>query len=195
LSATISGTDIESDEALYNRIIAKVQHPATSGNIYHYEQWALEVNGIGGAKTQDTWNGNGTVRVIVIDSNKQVASSTLVNNVAAHIEENRPVGAIVTTISATAKTINIVVDVQKNSAFTNQQVTDSVTQQISAYIKSLPFKQDTTAQVSYARIGDAIFDSDVVSDYSNLMVNNGVANVSVADTEIAILGTVTVNVT
>ena len=48
-SAT-GGTDQESDAALYERIRDFRSRQATSGNAYHYEQWAMEVAGVGGAK-------------------------------------------------------------------------------------------------------------------------------------------------
>ena len=44
------GADEETDEALRERLYTKIRLPATSGNVYHYQQWALEVSGTGAAK-------------------------------------------------------------------------------------------------------------------------------------------------
>jgi uncharacterized phage protein gp47/JayE len=41
-NAAVGGTDNESDEALRERVLFRLQMPATSGNAYHYQQWALE---------------------------------------------------------------------------------------------------------------------------------------------------------
>lgn len=49
------GVDIESDYDLLNRLLIKVQTPATSGNVNHYKLWALEVTGIGDVKVFPTW--------------------------------------------------------------------------------------------------------------------------------------------
>ena len=45
-------------------------------------------------------DGSGTVKVIIINSEKGVASEELINEVKTHIEENRPIGAEVTVESA-----------------------------------------------------------------------------------------------
>jgi uncharacterized phage protein gp47/JayE len=45
----IHGTDRETDDALRQRYLDSARRPATSGNKYHYIEWALEVSGVGGA--------------------------------------------------------------------------------------------------------------------------------------------------
>ena len=94
-SAT-GGFNEETDDELRDRYFEKVSLPATSGSKYHYEQWAKEISGVGDAKCLSLWNGSGTVKVIIINSEKGVASEELINEVKTHIEENRPVGAEVT---------------------------------------------------------------------------------------------------
>jgi len=41
------------------------------------------------------------------------------------------------------------------------------------------------------QVGAAILNTEGVQDYSNLLVNNGTANVVIGDQEVAIKGTVT----
>ena len=48
--AAHEGYDLEDDEELRERYFIKVRKPATSGNKWHYVQWALEVEGVGIAK-------------------------------------------------------------------------------------------------------------------------------------------------
>lgn len=43
---TIDGYDGESDNELRERYYFKVREPVTSGNIYHYKKWAMEVEGV-----------------------------------------------------------------------------------------------------------------------------------------------------
>ena len=105
-SAT-GGFNEETDDELRDRYFEKVSLPATSGSKYHYEQWAKEISGVGDAKCLPLWNGSGTVKVIIINSEKGVASEELISEVANHIEENRPIGAEVTVESAAPLTINV----------------------------------------------------------------------------------------
>lgn len=62
------GTNEESDESLYNRYEIRTQKQATSGNAYHYEQWALSIPGVGGVKVIPTWDGSNTVKVILLSA-------------------------------------------------------------------------------------------------------------------------------
>lgn len=70
--AFTNGYDEESDEDLRQRYYVKVRTPATSGNIYHYKNWAMSVVGVGACKVVPLWNGNGTVKVIILNSNKKL---------------------------------------------------------------------------------------------------------------------------
>ena len=89
-----AGTDEENDDAMRARFYEKVRLPATSGNAYHYQQWALEVPGVGAAKVIPLGDGPGTVTILVVDSDKAV-SPTLPGKVAEYIETVRPIGATV----------------------------------------------------------------------------------------------------
>lgn len=188
INPTDGGVDRETDTALLARLLDKVRQPATSGNIYHYWQWALEVAGVGDARVQPLWNGNGTVRIIVIDSNKQPASADIIQDVAVYLETVRPIGATVSVISATGLSIDVSADVTLASDATLDEVQLMVEASINDYLKEIAFKQD---YVSLARIGSIILDTPGVLDYSNLMLNTGTSNVTVTDTRVAVFGTVT----
>jgi len=49
-SPTAEGYDAETDAAYYQRFLVRVQTPPTSGNQYHYLEWAMEVSGVGGVQ-------------------------------------------------------------------------------------------------------------------------------------------------
>lgn len=183
-AATAGGTDVEDDASLLNRLVIRVQLPATSGNVNHYRLWALSVPGVGDAKVFPLWNGAGTVKVVIIDSNKEPASSDIVNAVSSYIEENRPVGASVTVEPAEALNINIAAMITRDTNYTLDQVTSNVSDKIKAYLRDTAFKQNI---VSYAWIGSLILDSTGVLDYSNLTVNGGTGNVTVGDEQVAVL--------
>lgn len=188
VNPTTGGTDEESDADLLARLLEKARNPATSGNVAHYKQWALEVAGVGDAKIIPEWNGAGTVKVIIIDSNKQPASSEIVTAVINYIEEVRPIGIAVTVISATALSINVSATLTLDPAYTLAQVQPAIETAITEYLKSIAFRQD---YVSYAKIGSLILDTPGVLDYANLTVNGGASNVVIDNEQVAILGTVT----
>lgn len=190
---TIDGYNEESDKELRQRYYERVRTPATSANIYHYRNWAKEVQGVGDAKVFPLWNGDNTVKVVIIDVNKQPTSRSLVDDVQNYIDPGitgsgngvAPIGAFCTVESATTLDINLSFSVTLDEAYTQQQMIDNVKINVTNYLKTIAFTQD---YVSYARLGSIILNSEGVSDYSNLKVNSGVTNVSVQDSQIAVLG-------
>lgn len=181
------GTDIETDDNLLKRYFDLIQNPATSGNEAHYKIWANSIDGVGDSRVFPTWNGAGTVKVLVIDSNKMPANSSIISAVANFIETVRPVGAIVTVEAPNVKNIDISAKLNISSSSNLQTVTQKFTEQLNKYIKDLAF---SGLEVSYAKIGSILLSTDGVIDYSNLKVNSDTINVQIADTEIAAVGTI-----
>ena len=188
-----NGYNSETDDELRKRYYDKLQRPGKSGNKYHYEQWAKEVVGVGDAKVFPRWNGPLTVKVVIVDANKQPANEELVGVTFNHIESQRPFGANVTVVSATAKQINISVDLTLIPGHLEEKVKDNIKINIAKYLQEITFKTDSTDKfipVSFARIGSIILDTEGVMDYTNLTVNGGTSNVAIADDEVPVMGEV-----
>ena len=185
------GTDKETNQDLFDRWIIKIQTPSTSGNKYHYLNWALEVNGVGGAKVFPLWNGNGTVKVVIADSNKHSASESLVQETYNYIEEQRPIGATVTVVSAVEKALNITANVTLVNGTTLDVVINNFNTVINDYLKSIAFK---TNYLSHAKVGSLLLDTNGVLDYSDLKLNDSTSNLQLEDEEIATLGNINLEV-
>lgn len=180
-----NGIDEESDEDLRQRFYEKVRTPATSGNKQHYINWCKEVPGVGDAKVFPLWNGNGTVKCIVINSNKRSADQAIVDSVLQNIEEQRPIGAIVTVESALELPININVDIDLEVGYELTAVSESISNAITDHLKKIAFQR---TDVSFALIGSIILEVEGVSDYRNLTLNDGTSNVTIGDTQVAVVG-------
>lgn len=189
-SAYDTGVDEESDESLLQRVYDKVRKPATSGNVYHYEQWAREVSGVGAARVYPIWNGPGTVKVVLLGDDKLAPSQPVIDATIAHIEEERPVGASVTIIGATEVAINITADLTLASGAVIDDVKADIEKGVHAYLDSLAFKDNL---IRYTRIAAVLLDIPRVVDYGNLTVNGGTANIEVTNEQVAVLGTVSAN--
>lgn len=185
----VGGTDMESDEALVQRLYARWQTPATSGNAYHYEQWALEVEGIGGAKVFPAWNGGGTVKVVVLDSNMEPPTPEQVEAVAAHIEAERPICVDVTVEAAEQVSLTVAATVVLDGSVAAEDVRTQFEQLLDEYCKDLSFSQDT---VVYNRIAYMLLSIDGVEDFTALTVNGGESNIVLEDNQVPVLGEVTV---
>lgn len=185
-----NGVDQETDDELRSRYLDRASVPSTSGNANHYRQWALEIAGIGDAKVFPVWNGNGTVKVVVIDTNKQAPSASKITEVADYIETVRPIGATVTVAAATEVNINVSATLTLEAGYTITDVQTGIEQGITDYLTSLAFVDNV---VRYSKIANVILDTEGVIDYSGLNVNGGTANITVQDEEVAVKGTVTLS--
>ena len=180
----IGGYPPESDVDLLERYIEKVSHPTASGNIYHYIEWAKEVSGVGETRVIPLWNGAGTVKVVIVDSENRPASDDLIESVRLHIEESRPVGAEVTVVSATAINIDIFVTLITDGS---DGIQSAVEESINGYLANEALKK---SYVSFAKIGSFILSVAGVEDYMDLKINNGTANIPISDGAVPVLGSV-----
>lgn len=185
------GTDQESDAALVQRLYDFLQNPATSGNVAHYRQWALEVDGVGAAKVFPLWNGPGTVKVLIVGNDHGPVDETVVQNCAAHIEEKRPIGATVTVESAEGLPVNVSATVIIDSTTTVERVKEEFEAALDTYLKSIAFEKYTLV---YNRIAYMLLDIPGVVDYTLLTVNGGTENITIADNQVPVLGTLTLEV-
>lgn len=84
-AATTGGLDTEDDTSLLARFLQRVQSPGSSGNKADYQNWAMEVAGVGGVSVVPVRDGAGTVAVAIINTNKEPADQTLVDTVQNYI--------------------------------------------------------------------------------------------------------------
>ena len=205
MEPTSGGFEAEADEELLERYYERIRVPATSGNKAQYKSWAKEVPGVGDARVISLWNGDNTVKVIIINADMQPidtgTSPNLVEEVQQYLdpldeqgnpggagEGIAPIGALVTVASVTGKQINIAFTAVKDAAYTDEEIRQNVENSIVQYLKEIAFAE---SHVSYAKIGSLILNSEGIQDYSNLLVNGGTSNVSVGEEEVAVLGVVT----
>lgn len=186
-SAT-GGTDQESDAALYERIRDFRSRQATSGNAYHYEQWAMEVAGVGGAKIFPLWNGAGTVKVVLVDADMEPASSEIVAAAAAHIEAERPIGATVTVAAAQGLPIHVAAKLTLDGSTTLPEVKAVFASELDAYLKTLAFR---TSILRYNQVAYLLLSLPGVLDFTSLTLNGGTGNVSIGAEQVPALGEVT----
>lgn len=182
-----SGQDEETDENLRTRFYTYLQRPSTSGNAYNYREWAMLVPGVGDAKVLPLWNGNGTVKVLVVNSDMEIDNS-LEAAVYDYIETVRPIGAQVTVGSPEQKVINMTANIKLDGTATYENVSADFMDLITEYFKDLAFKMQS---VSYAKIGSALLSVSGIADYDNLLINGIVGNVLIGETEIPTLGAIT----
>lgn len=193
-----NGYDVESDQEYLSRYYERIRTPATSGNKYHYMIWAKEVPGVGDAKVTPLWAGDNTVKITIIDSNKQPANIELVNEVQNYIDPNisgtgegvAPIGAFATVESALSKAVNLSFGLTFESSYERSEVVGSIQREVAEYFKEIAFAEKI---ISYAKIGSSILSAEGVVDYKNLLVNQNTQNIELTEFEVPIVGEVVIN--
>ncbi len=181
------GFEEENDDNLRERYLLHVRYPGTSGNKMHYYEWAMSVPGVGGAKIIPTWNGPGTVKVIIINSEFKQASTELIRLVRDYIESVRPMGAMVTVVSAVPKVINVTATIEgKNFAL------DKFKKMMANYLIDLEksvINDSASSKLSIAKVGSFIIDAGAI-DYQNLRINNNDKSIVINNEDLPTLGEV-----
>lgn len=210
VSTTISnvlvpGEDEESDDAYRNKFLARVRTPPTSGNRAAYRNWALEVSGVGDAYVIPSWNGPNTVKVTLLGTDMTPAVPGVVQAVKDYIDPNTglgegmgegaaPAGAVLTAEAAPSITVNIDATIVLDGSRTLSQVIDEFEGVLTTHLADLATATfgvtGADRNVKYARIGTILLDTNGVSDYSDLMVNESTGNVVVGAGAVAVKGTV-----
>ena len=173
-----NGVDIESDEDLRKRFIKVVNNPSTSGNKAHYEEWALEVNGVGRAVVYPLHAGNGTVKVMVIGNDNKPVGDDVLENARLHIEENMPIGCQLTVITPTNLNIVINASIELKEGYELEEIKVEFEAKLNDYLKSV------TTELTYSKIYGLLANILGVEDISSLTVNDNNINISIAEDKI-----------
>lgn len=189
-AGTAGGTERENDVDFSQRILLYLQTPATSGNVYHYRQWAMEVDGVGDAKVFPLDNGPGTVTVLPLTSAGRAPDTGMIQAVKQHIEENRPIGATVTVTAPEEVGISVTAKVQA-TGITQEVLQKEYEQKLDTYLRESVF---TTNSVDYYKLISMLYEIAGVTSVAELTVNGGTATIPISDRQIQVKGTVTVEV-
>lgn len=184
-----NGVDIETDEELRERFKYIIQNPRTSGNVNNYKEWALECDGVGRVKVYPLWNGNGTVKVLIIGNDNLPCSEEVINEVKAHIEEERPIGATVTVETPNLLNLTINIEIKLDSAYSLDDTKTQISTVLHEYINNLEDED-----IIYYKALSTVGDLEAVNDIVTFTINNGQQNIAVGDYYIPVIDEITVEV-
>ncbi len=199
------GDDIESDEDLRERYMESVTAPQFGGNVSDYQNKVKSLTGVGGCKVVPIWNGGGTVKLIITNSQGGVPTSSLVDDVQEAVDPNQdqqglgiaPIGHIVTVEGAVARNITVSATFTLESGVDPTDIQDSVNNIVDNYFKSLSTNWDKEDNL-IARISQLetrLLGVAGVLDITNTKMNNSSSNLSLESNEIPVReGDVVINV-
>lgn len=166
------GTEIETDEELKERFYKIQKNQATSGNKAHYEEWALEVEGVYNAKIYPRWDGAGTVKVLIFGENNQAVDSEVIERCKQHIEEEMPIGCTLTIATPSPLDINISASIKLETGYTLDFVKESFLESINNYLINV------NKEIIYTKVSAILASVEGLHDFSNLLLNSKSENIS-----------------
>lgn len=177
---TIPARDAESDEDLRQRILRSNQVVSFGGNIEDYINLASAIDGVGGCQIYPTWNGGGTVRVVIINNDFSVPNQSLINTVQEIIDPSEqqkgyglaPIGHLVTVASPTTKSINISLHVDIEVGSTLSVIQEQIRTVLDQYFLSL--RKAWSNHNDLYQYAQTVYRSQIVAQVIKI---EGVANV------------------
>lgn len=142
----VPGEDEEDTEHLRQRYYDSLNSQAFGGNITDYKEKTNSLDGVGGVKVYPVWNGGGTVKLVIINSDFEKPSEVLVSNVQTIIDPTQnqgngvgiaPIGHIVTVLGCNETVVNVATRITFQEGWNWEALKPYAEQAIDDYFKEL----------------------------------------------------------
>ncbi|GKV54231.1 hypothetical protein NCCP2222_01780 [Sporosarcina sp. NCCP-2222] len=184
------GADEEDDDSFRERILDRHRNKPLSGAKRDYEKWAKEVPGVGDVIVIPLWAGPKTVKVLITDNNRQLATPELIAAVQEHIAPDgdqggglAPIGALVTVDTITTVPINLSVSVTLSEGYDLLGVIENIKTVLNNYFAD-------KSVVKWTEVVAVLVGTEGITDHSGLLLNGSVQNIELGIGERAVVGEV-----
>jgi len=196
----IYGEDEEDTEDLRERYQGSFAEQAFAGNKQDYIDKSLAIAGVGAVKVESCWNGAGTVRLTVLDSENGIATSTLVQAVQTAFDPNgdgqgaglAPIGHTVTVRTATAVNISILTTITFDTGYSWESLQSYIEAKMEAYIQSLcdTWQSSNSLIVRIASIETKLLEIDGILDIASTTINGSASNLTVTAYQLPVFSSI-----
>lgn len=205
-SILIPGEDEEDTEDFRKRYFESFNSKSFGGNISNYVEVASALDGVGPVKVTPVWNGGGTVKLTILDSDYNKASSTLINTVQSEIDPSQdgkglgiaPIGHIVTIDTVEELPIAVKTTLTLEEGKTFNDIKESIEAAIEGYLLSVRKKwanaSDNENVVRISQIENRILNVEGVLDICETTINDSNTNISLTNNQIPVFESISENV-
>ncbi len=171
----------ESDDSLRERMLKNIQILDFGGNIEDYIQFTSKLEGVGAVQVYPIWDGGGTVKVVVLDSQFDIPNGTLLESIQLVISPGKsekgygiaPIGHQTTIAAPEKRIVNVSLHVDTIVGKTEEDVKPAINDKINEFFLSLRKTwQDHDEAYRYKQV---IYQSQLIA---SLLFIDGVANIS-----------------
>lgn len=187
----IPGEDEEETESLRQKYYNTLESESFGGNVADYKEKVNKISGVGGVKVYRAWNGGGTVKLVIINSNFEKPSNELINSTQTIIDplQNQgeglgiaPIGHVVTVDGVSSETINIASTITYQEGWNFEASKPYIEKAIDDYFSELnkTWADNDNLIVRISQIETRLLNVAGVVDIANTSIN-GVQENYVAD--------------
>ena len=197
----IPGEDEEETETLRARYMASFAQKSCGGNKQNYLEKTNALDGVGATKVTPIWDGGGTVKLTILNSDYDKASATLISAVQEAIDPTpqgtglgiAPIGHTVTVDTVTETTVNISTILEFDTGYSWENLTTAITAAMTAYLLALrqTWASNSALTVRISQIESRLLAIDGIADISGTQINGSAANLTITGSAIPIMGAVT----
>lgn len=196
----IPAEDEESVESLRERYLNSFDSTPFGGNKQDYKDKTKALKGVGGCIVIPVWAGGGTVKLIITDTEYNVATPTLVASVQGQIDPSpqgegngiAPIGHTVTVTTPEELTVNVTAKITLNEGCIWNEVKQKIEETLEAYFLELRKTwENGDVIIRISQIETHILKLDEVLDITDTQLNGVANNLSVEQEYLPILGGVT----
>ena len=194
----IPGEDEESDDSLRDRYLKSFDTKAYGGNVDDYLNKTNGLPGVGSTKVTPVWNGGGTVKLTILNSEFNKASSALVESVQTAIDPTQdgsgigiaPIGHIVTVETASEVAVNVSASItfEEGYSWTGQKT--AIEEVVKGYLLEIrkEWANQSASVVRIAQIESRIMALKGVLDIANTKINDSESNLMLTKYQIPVFG-------
>ncbi len=212
---TAPARDVESDDHLRARLLSSQSWIAYGGNVADYLDMTSKIDEVGAAQIYPTWNGGGTVKVVILNNDLMPASASLVQKVKNALDPEdkqaegyglAPIDHAVTVTAPEKLIVNVDISVKLDDTKVARYVKDSINTAVEKYFQSLREDWSDINQSLGRGYNQTIYRSKILSQ---VILTEGVVNAKLpslngksADidlifnnekSQLPVVGTVTIN--
>lgn len=201
-SISINGEDEESTDVLRTRYLESFHNQAYGFNRAQYISVTEALPGVGGCKPYRAWNGAGTVKLVITDSEYQPPSEALINTVQTTIDPTQnsgdgvglaPIDHEVTVVGATGTTINVSTTLTFRNGWDLSECEPYIEAALDSYYSELnsTWASENYLIVRIAQIEARLLDLLGIVDVANTKINNQTGNLLLDKDAVAVRGSFT----
>lgn len=194
----IPGEDEEETEAFRKRYFDSFESKAYGGNVDDYLNKTNSIAGVGATKVTPVWNGGGTVKLTILNSEFEKASTELIQTVQKAIDPKQdakgigiaPIGHIVTVDTVQEVVVNITTSITFQDGHNFNTMKQQIINKISEYLLEIRkewAKQDTST-VRIAQIEAKIVSLNGIVDIENTKINGSTSNLVLTKYQVPKMG-------